>query len=78
MKRFWRKLVVILTTPISFEWLSLWRRKPKAAEEIILVEPKAVSFETPLDTKKYLAGPRFVIERRRMVMKAGKIPGPTV
>jgi hypothetical protein len=82
LKRFWRKIVAILTTPIDFKWLFTWRKRPKAAEQIVLVEPEPASLEPkflipPLDTRKYRAGPRFVIERRRRAMKAGKIPGPT-
>lgn len=80
LKRFWRKLVAILNTPIDFGWLFWWRKKPQAAEEIILAEPKDASvsplfFIPLLDAKKYPTGPRFVIERRRRAMKAGKTSG---
>lgn len=40
--------------------------------------PKDELFFIPfVDTKKYLPGPRFVLERRRRAMRAGKVAGPT-
>jgi len=87
MRQAWRRLVVILTTPITLRLLfAWWRGKPEAAEEILTLpkdEPEDGSFELEffipfVDTKKYPPGPLFVLERRRRAMRAQKIPGSTV
>lgn len=81
LRNLWKKIIVIFTTPITLRLLYGWwrRKRPKAAEPIILVEPKdEPEFLIPLvDVKKFSPGPRFVIERRRRAMKAGKLPGPS-
>lgn len=80
LRQAWKRFVAILTTPIDFGRLFWWRKKPKAEEEIVLDEPKDAGVEPEfliplLDLKKYSPGPRFVMERRRKAMRAGKVPG---
>ena len=72
LRRVWKRLVIILTTPITPELLFGWWRRKRPPQILELPKDEPEVFIRPLELKKYRPGPRFIMERRRRAMKAGK------